>query len=245
MIKMRLLQLALGSVSLLALTTTLSAQAAAFSNQGVATGVQYLHNSGGFSNWNYTGGGAAGDFNNDGYTDIIAVGGGQSGSADRLFINDADGTGHFTNEAAAWGTNITHKGKGASVADFNDDGWLDSYITSAGPPGGSSGVAGAHVLWKNMGNETMSNVAGTAGVNFTTFFSEKLYGPLEGSKLSLDDSWGLAAEIGADFMLGEAWFLNVSARFIDINTDAKVDGADIGEVNIDPWVYGAHVGFRF
>jgi outer membrane protein len=84
-----------------------------------------------------------------------------------------------------------------------------------------------------------------AGVNYTTFFSEKLYGPLEGSKLSLDDSWGLAAEIGADFMLGEAWFLNVSARFIDINTDAKVDGADIGKVNIDPWVYGAHVGFRF
>ena len=84
-----------------------------------------------------------------------------------------------------------------------------------------------------------------AGVNYTTFFSEKLYGPLEGSQLSLDDSWGLAAEIGADFMLGEAWFLNVSARFIDINTDAKVDGADIGEVNIDPWVYGAHVGFRF
>jgi outer membrane protein len=84
-----------------------------------------------------------------------------------------------------------------------------------------------------------------AGVNYTTFFSEKLYGPLEGSKLSLDDSWGLAAEIGADFMLGEDWFLNVSARFIDINTDAKVDGADIGKVNIDPWVYGAHVGFRF
>ena len=84
-----------------------------------------------------------------------------------------------------------------------------------------------------------------AGVNYTTFFSEKLYGPLEGAKLSLDDSWGLAAEIGADFMLGEAWFLNVSARFIDINTDAKVNGENFGKVNIDPWVYGAHVGFRF
>jgi len=84
-----------------------------------------------------------------------------------------------------------------------------------------------------------------AGVNYTTFFSEKLYGPLEGNKLSLDDSWGLAAEIGADFMLGEAWFLNVSARFIDINTDAKVNGENFGKVNIDPWVYGAHVGFRF
>jgi len=84
-----------------------------------------------------------------------------------------------------------------------------------------------------------------AGVNYTTFFSEKLYGPLEGAKLSLDDSWGLAAEIGADFMLNDAWFLNVSARFIDINSDAKVNGEAFGKVNIDPWVYGAHVGIRF
>jgi outer membrane protein len=84
-----------------------------------------------------------------------------------------------------------------------------------------------------------------AGVNYTTFFSEKLYGPLAGNKLSLDDSWGLAGEIGADFMLGDAWFLNVSVRYIDINTDAKVNGENIGKVNIDPWVYGAHLGYRF
>ena len=84
-----------------------------------------------------------------------------------------------------------------------------------------------------------------AGVNYTTFFSEKLYGPLEGAKLSLDDSWGLAGEIGADFILNDTWFLNVSARFIDINTDAKVNGELIGEVNIDPWVYGVHAGMRF
>jgi outer membrane protein len=84
-----------------------------------------------------------------------------------------------------------------------------------------------------------------AGVNYTTFFSEKLYGPLEGAELSLDDSWGLAAEVGADFILNETWFLNVSARYIDINSDAEVNGEAFGEVNIDPWVYGAHVGLRF
>lgn len=84
-----------------------------------------------------------------------------------------------------------------------------------------------------------------AGVNFTKFFSEKLYGPLEGNDLSLGNSWGLAGEIGADFMLGESWFLNVSVRYIDINTDAKVNGEAFGTVDIDPWVYGAHAGFRF
>jgi len=85
-----------------------------------------------------------------------------------------------------------------------------------------------------------------AGVNYTMFFEEKLYDePLGGPELKLDDSWGLAAEIGADFMLNDTWFLNVSARYINIDTDATVGGADFGEVSIDPWVYGAHVGLRF
>ena len=83
------------------------------------------------------------------------------------------------------------------------------------------------------------------GVNYTMFFSEDTYGELEGSDLSLDDSWGLAYELGADFMLGETWFLNASFRYIDIETDASVNGDFLGTVEIDPWVYGAHLGFRF
>jgi len=83
------------------------------------------------------------------------------------------------------------------------------------------------------------------GVNYTNFFSEKLYGPLEGASLKLDDSWGFAGEIGADIMLGETWLLNVNARYIGIETDATVNGLPFGKIEIDPWVYGAHVGFRF
>jgi outer membrane protein len=83
------------------------------------------------------------------------------------------------------------------------------------------------------------------GLNYTTFFSEKLYGPLEGADLSLDDSWGLAGDVGADFVLNEKWFLNVSLRYIDIESDAYVNGEFLDKVDIDPWVYGAHVGFRF
>ena len=83
------------------------------------------------------------------------------------------------------------------------------------------------------------------GFNYTEFFSEKLYGPPEGSTLSLDGSWGLAGEVGADIMLGDTWFLNVNARYIGIEADATVNGEAFGKVTIDPWVYGAHVGFRF
>lgn len=83
------------------------------------------------------------------------------------------------------------------------------------------------------------------GLNFTTFFSEKLYGPLEGVDLSLGNSWGLAGEVGADIKLNDSWFLNLSVRYMDIETKAKLDGESIGKVDISPWIYGGNVGFRF
>ena len=84
-----------------------------------------------------------------------------------------------------------------------------------------------------------------AGINYTNFFSEKTTGALEGLDLSLDDSWGLAGEIGADIMLGETWLLNLSVRYIDIDTRAKLNGQSIGTVSIDPWVYSVNAGVRF
>lgn len=83
------------------------------------------------------------------------------------------------------------------------------------------------------------------GVNYTDFFSEKTYGPLEGSDLSLSSSWGFAGQLGADIMLNDMWFLNLDVRYIDIETDIRLDGDNLGKADISPWVYGANVGFRF
>ncbi|MEM9301564.1 MAG: OmpW family outer membrane protein [Pseudomonadota bacterium] len=83
------------------------------------------------------------------------------------------------------------------------------------------------------------------GVNYTTFFSEKTTGPLEGVDLSLGDSWGLAAQIGFDYTLNDNWFTSVDLRWMDIDTEAKLDGVSIGDVEIDPLVYGVSFGYRF
>jgi outer membrane protein len=83
------------------------------------------------------------------------------------------------------------------------------------------------------------------GVNWTTFFNEKTSGALEGTSLSLDDSFGIAAQVGVDVMLNDHWFFNGDVRWIDINTDATVNGDSIGEVAIDPVVYGFSFGYRF
>lgn len=84
-----------------------------------------------------------------------------------------------------------------------------------------------------------------AGINFTVFGEERTRGPLAGADLKLDNSWGLAAHAGIDFKLGDDWLLGVDVRAIDIDSDVRVDGADVGTVEIDPLVYGLYVGYRF
>ncbi len=84
-----------------------------------------------------------------------------------------------------------------------------------------------------------------AGLNYTTFFSEDTTGALAGSKLKLDDSWGLAAHAGVDFAIGEKGALRVDLRWIDIDSKVKLDGEKIGTVNIDPLAYGVSYVFKF
>lgn len=84
-----------------------------------------------------------------------------------------------------------------------------------------------------------------AGINYTLFFDEKATGPLAGADISLDDSVGLAAQLGADFELSGRMFLNVDVRWMDIDTDAEVNGAALEEVEIDPLVYSLNVGWKF
>jgi outer membrane protein len=59
----------------------------------------------------------------------------------------------------------------------------------------------------------------------------------------------LAAQLGADYMVDEEWFVNASIRWIDIDTEASfnLNGAQgsIESIEIDPWVYTVAVGYRF
>lgn len=83
------------------------------------------------------------------------------------------------------------------------------------------------------------------GVNYTTFFNIHETGPLAGTQLSLKKSWGAALHAGVDFALNERWSFMVDARWMDIDSEARVNGAKVGTVNIDPIVYGFALGYRF
>lgn len=73
-----------------------------------------------------------------------------------------------------------------------------------------------------------------AGVNYTTFFKERL----AVSDLELKDNWGAAGHVGVDFKLTDRDAVRLDARYIDLKTDVKIDGADKGELDLSPWVYG-------
>jgi outer membrane protein len=99
-------------------------------------------------------------------------------------------------------------------------------------------------LQYHFGHGTVKPFIG-AGVNFTTFFSEETTGALAGTDLELDDSIGIAAHAGIDFEVSERGSIRIDARWIDIDTDVSVNGTDLGEVNIDPLVYGAAYVVKF
>ncbi len=90
-----------------------------------------------------------------------------------------------------------------------------------------------------------------AGLNHTTFFDESFNGTGTNAGLSdlkLDDSWGLAANVGFDYMLNDSWFLNASVWYANIETTATYKaGADAKstDVEINPWVFMIAGGYKF
>lgn len=81
-----------------------------------------------------------------------------------------------------------------------------------------------------------------AGLNYTTFFSEKATNVI--TSISLDDSFGLAVQAGFDMDINEKWFFNADIRYINIETTAKTDIGNV-DVEINPTVISLGVGTRF
>ena len=76
------------------------------------------------------------------------------------------------------------------------------------------------------------------GVNYTTFFNTDTTGMLAGTDLDLGDSWGAAFHAGVDYKASEKDIVRVDVRYIDIETEAELDGQKLDDVAINPWVFG-------
>lgn len=90
-----------------------------------------------------------------------------------------------------------------------------------------------------------------AGINYTTFFDTDFNqtGKEAGlSDLSVKDSWGVAGQVGLDYMVSDDWLLNMSVWYMDIDTEVKFKAGGEQQnikTRIDPWVFMFSAGYRF
>ncbi len=99
------------------------------------------------------------DYDNDGDMDILIVNGStlehfKHGGDQIVILYRNEGNGKFTDVTARSGLNKKGWGMGVCVADYDNDGFQDVYITAYGP----------NVLFRNNGNGTFTDVTERAGV---------------------------------------------------------------------------------
>lgn len=68
---------------------------------------------------------------------------------------------------------------------------------------------------------------------------------LEGAHFGASTPKGGMATAGVDFNITDRWFTRADARYMKGDSDIKVGGAKVGEVDLDPLTVGVSVGTRF
>ena len=95
-----------------------------------------------------------GDFNNDGYQDVYLA---CDYGTDRIFFNNGDGTFRDATETSIGFD--TRKGMNAEIADYDNDGWLDIYVTNIT----DEYMKECNMLWHNNHDGTFTDVSKETG----------------------------------------------------------------------------------
>ncbi|SET53303.1 OmpW/AlkL family protein [Thorsellia anophelis] len=83
------------------------------------------------------------------------------------------------------------------------------------------------------------------GVNFTNFFDTKTTEAIASEHLAIENSVGVAGQVGLNYRIDDNWHVNTDVRYISIESDVKLNGDKIGKAKINPWVFGIALGYRF
>lgn len=84
-----------------------------------------------------------------------------------------------------------------------------------------------------------------AGVNYTIFYAVN---NAPGVSVEFDNGFGWALQAGVDIMFDQHWGLNLDVKKLFLNTDVTVTtGGTVinADVDIDPWIVGGGVVYRF
>lgn len=82
-----------------------------------------------------------------------------------------------------------------------------------------------------------------AGINYTFFYDAK---PGQFNSIKYEDGFGYAFQAGFDYAISGPWSLNLDVKKIFLDTKVKINGgATTSDADLDPWVIGLGVGYRF
>ena len=81
-----------------------------------------------------------------------------------------------------------------------------------------------------------------AGVNYTHLYSAD---DTATTSVNYDGGFGFALQAGVDVPISGNWSWNFDVKKIWVNVDATVNGAVTADVDLDPWVIGTGIGYRF
>src|SRR5580693_1498177 len=114
------------------------------------------------------------DCDNDGKLDIVTVNGSnvdryRRGGDPMVTLYHQDDDGKFTNITEAAGLSRKGWGMGVAVADFDNDGWQDLYVTGFG----------GNVLYRNLGNCKFEDVTEKAGLRVGGFSAGAAWGDFD------------------------------------------------------------------
>jgi len=162
-----------------------------------------------------------GDLNNDGFLDLyVSVVSGK----DQLFLNNGDET--FTDISLQAGIFNNALPKAVNMADVNNDGWLDIYVTN---------FLSDNVLYINSGNTTFFNQNNLAGANDTGFSMGSIF--FDYDKDGDLDLYLVHDQLEPNFLYqndGTGVFTEVSEA-AGVNGIGNGMGVDVGDFNNDGW----------
>ena len=83
-----------------------------------------------------------------------------------------------------------------------------------------------------------------AGVNYTIFYGEDAG---QFADIHYKNSFGWALQAGVDIATGDNWGINLDVKKLFLDTKVKVNNGAVtsGKVEIDPWIFGAGVYYRY
>lgn len=83
-----------------------------------------------------------------------------------------------------------------------------------------------------------------AGLNYSIMYGEDADNGF--SDLNVGNGFGYAAQVGFDYWVNDSWGINFDVKKLWLNLDATVNnGAVTADIDLNPWLIGTGVSFRF